>query len=103
MLFDPNKPLAAQIVAFLEKAATLTPAQWARSNISSVVNCEKLNVLLRDRVLSEGRPWTRNIEPFHCRHFEFLYDQNETESLYRKTYDLLRADYRLDFIRPEFV
>ncbi len=101
VLFDPRKPLAGQILEFLEKAETLKPGEWARTHISSVVNSAKLNGLLRDLARSEGRPWTRDIEPFHCRHFVFAYDREGAESLYKETYDRFRDRYKVNIARPE--
>lgn len=89
-LFDPRQPLAGQILQFLESAASYRPAEWARANISSAVNGAKLNALLRSRAETEGSPWTRDIEPFHCRHFRFLYDDPGAEARFRGAYDDLR-------------
>ncbi len=102
-LFDPNKPLAGQILEFLEKAGSYHPAEWARANISSVVNSAKLNGLLRDLARSEGRPWTRDIEPFYCKHFEFRYENEGSERLYQETYKDFRNRLRMTITRPEAV
>jgi glycosyltransferase involved in cell wall biosynthesis len=103
ILFDPHKSLASQILAFLEKAGSYHPAEWARANISSVVNSAKLNGLLRDLAQSEGRPWTRDIEPFYCKHFEFMYENENTERLYQKPYNDFSNRFRMKIARPEIV
>jgi glycosyltransferase involved in cell wall biosynthesis len=101
VLFDPGRPLAPQILSFLERAHTFTPGRWARANIASEVNSAKLNGLLRDLAASQGRPWTRDIEPVHCRHFRFHYDREGAEEEFRPAYDQFRERYGITIERAE--
>jgi hypothetical protein len=95
VLFDPGRPLADQILDFLARADTFRPAEWARTHIASTVNGAKLNGLLRELARAEGTPWTRDIEPFHCRRFRFLYDRAEAEAEFQDAYEQFRTDYGL--------
>lgn len=73
VLFHPDRPLAPQILAFLERAHRFTPRAWAIGNISAGVNCVRLNRILQEEALGEGRPWTRDLSPFFARHFDLFY------------------------------
>jgi glycosyltransferase involved in cell wall biosynthesis len=95
VLFDPQRPLAGQILEFLARSDTFRPAEWARAHIASTINGAKLNGLLRDLARSEGKPWTRDIEPFHCRRFRFRYDREGAEAEFQNAYDQFREDFGL--------
>ena len=100
VLFDRAQPLAPQIERFLERAASFSPDSWARANISSRVNGIRLNQLLRSRALERGEPWTRDLAPFHCRHFDFVYDRASDESDFAPVYDRVRRNYAITIERP---
>jgi glycosyltransferase involved in cell wall biosynthesis len=99
-LFDPARPLSDQILEFLAKSDTFRPAEWARAHIASTINVAKLNGLLRDLALQEGRPWTRDIEPFHCRRLCFLYDRESAAAEFRDLYQQFREEFDLQIDRP---
>jgi glycosyltransferase involved in cell wall biosynthesis len=100
MLFDPDRPLARQIEQFLERAASYSAADWARANISSKLNCQRLNDLLRSMARHRGEPWSRDIAPFYCRHFDFHYAHAGDEGAFAPAYAQFCADYKLTIARP---
>ncbi len=69
-LFQPDVPLHLQISAALAIVDTLTPRKWAEANISSIINVDRLNVLLRHDALSRGQTWHVNSDQFYIQSFQ---------------------------------
>jgi len=103
VLFDPKQPLARQIMKFLETSDQLDPATWARDNISARVNSERLNRTLMERALSRNDPWTKHIEPFYSKRFDFYYYRGtEAEKEYMKSVDTFAEKFGLIMDRPVY-
>jgi len=103
ILFDPKQSLAQQIIRFLETSEQLDPATWARDNISARVNSEWLNRMLMERALAGDNPWTRHIEPFYSKRFDFYYYRGtEAEKEYAKSVDAFADKFGLIIERPVY-
>ena len=103
ILFDPEQPLARQIIKFLETSDQLDPATWARNNISARVDSERLNRILMERAVSRSDPWTKHIEPFYSKRFDFYYYRGtEAESEYAKSVDAFAEKFGLIIERPVY-
>ncbi|MBN2284937.1 MAG: glycosyltransferase [Tissierellales bacterium] len=103
ILFDPEKPLARQIMKFLETSEKLDPSTWARNNISAKVNNERLNRMLRERALSRDNPWTENLESFYSKRFDFYYYREaEAEEEYVKSVNAFAEKFELVIERPVY-
>lgn len=102
VLFDPRMPLAPQVMDFLQRSACLTPSTWAKSNISAEKNVVRLNRILRDYADSRGYRWSRDLEPFFCRHFDFYYEEGSVrEQEFRSTYREFRQLFGFTITRPQ--
>ncbi len=100
VLFDPDRPLGAQLQAALAKADTLKPRPWAEANISAEANVVRLEQLLRDDAARRGQPWSRGLMPFSCRNFFFHYADPEDAARTAPAYRQLRVDFGLDVPLP---
>lgn len=61
--FLSEKDLAGQLMDFLAIADRCTPRAWAEANISCFKSSDRLNEILRNDALAEGRAWSRDIHP----------------------------------------
>jgi len=103
ILFDPKRPLARQLIKFLETSEQLDPATWARNNISARVNNERLNQILMKRALDRNDPWTKDIEHFYSKRFDFYYYRGtEAEKEYMKSVDTFAEEFGLIIERPVY-
>ena len=98
-LFDTGERLSSQILAALQICERKRPQAWARQNISARVNVERLNKLLEDEATRSHEQWTIDVEPFHCRHFDFFYYDPFAETRLAKCYTELKERFGLDFRR----
>jgi len=62
MLREGN--LAEDVQAFVAEAHTYRPRTWALAHISYRHSTAVLNHLFREQARRDGRPWTRDLEPF---------------------------------------
>jgi glycosyltransferase involved in cell wall biosynthesis len=100
---DADRPLAPQLLRCLECVDELNPKAWAEANISAEVNCVRLNELLRAASKQRSEPWTVDIAPFYCRHFEFEYLDPRTESEFKSAYATLERTYGVEIVRSHHV
>ena len=98
-LFKTGEPLSRQILAALGVCESKGPRAWAQQNISARVNSERLNKLLEDEAIRSCEEWTIGVEPFHCRHFEFLYYDPAAETRLARCYAELKERFGLDIRR----
>ena len=73
-LLNHRLPLSDQICTCLAECQQCNPAKWARENIASRINCDRLNQQLRSQSLSDGCPWTHDIAPFYARRLQLYYE-----------------------------
>ncbi|HUJ52611.1 MAG TPA: glycosyltransferase [Steroidobacteraceae bacterium] len=97
---DPQRALGPQLLGCLEHAAELQPRTWASSHISAEVNGPRLNAILRQEAGSGGEVWTRDLQGFFCRHFDFEYFDVAAESALHAEYQRLRTRFGLEIVRP---
>lgn len=98
-LLDSREPLAPQIESFLDRAKSYSPQAWAIANISARVNGARLNELLRAQATNDGGPWSRDIAPFYCRHFDFFYERADDEAAFSPIYGRFERDYGVRIVR----
>lgn len=101
VLLSSDQPLAPQIQRFLERAGSFSPDRWAKANISSKVNSRRLSQLLRSLAEERGEPWSRDIAPFYCSHFDFRYEDGADEEAFAPVYVRFREDYGIDIARAQ--
>ena len=99
-LLDPRNRLSSQIREALRVCDRKRPREWARRNISARVNSQRLNELLEGESIRSSEVWTAGVEPFYCRHFEFLYYSRSAEARLARFYADLRTRFGFDFQRP---
>jgi glycosyltransferase involved in cell wall biosynthesis len=97
---DPQRALGPQLLKCLERAAELQPRAWAETHISAEVNGPRLNAILRQDAERGGEVWTRDLQGFFCRHFEFEYLDATAESALHAEYDTLRTQFGVEIVRP---
>jgi len=101
VLFDPDRKLGPQLKAFLDRSRCFAPHIWAKEHISAHKNCTQLNDVLREVSISSGYVWSRDIEKFYCRHFDFYYDRgDEAEGSFSDAYRDLGKRFGLFIERP---
>jgi len=81
-----DRPLGPQLNEILQRVGNTKPQPWAKRNISARVNCEKLTFLLRRWSERQCYGWSKGIEPFFSRHFEFEYIDPEAEERLKPEY-----------------
>jgi hypothetical protein len=59
-LVDESR-LSEEIEEMLDNLSSYSPRNWAKENISCVVTTERLNSYLKNRAITNGEPWTRDI------------------------------------------
>jgi hypothetical protein len=99
-LLDPDAPLAPQLTECIERSKDLHPGPWAADNISAEANFPRFNELLSRDSTALGGEWTRNMEPFFCRHFDFHYHDASAELRHAPEYEHIRMEFGLDIKRP---
>lgn len=60
--------LGRQVQAFLDRADTYTPRQWAMENVTCHQTTNRLNALLKANARQRHQPWTVDIAPM-CRRY----------------------------------
>lgn len=98
---DSYRPLAPQLLECLRQVDGLSPRLWATENISAEVNCVRLNTLLRADATRRSEPWTVDIAPFYCRHFEFEYADPTLEREFEAEYATLSTAFGVAIARPK--
>ena len=73
ILFSRKLPLSTQILTFLARQKKFDTTHWAKANISARVNSQKMNALLKEHSITNGKSWTIDITPFYCKNFDFFY------------------------------
>jgi glycosyltransferase involved in cell wall biosynthesis len=99
-LFDPRERLSRQILRALRVCDRKRPREWARQRISARANGIRLNQLLEGDATVCSESWTADVEPFHCRHFHFLYYDRGAEARLTAAYSELRTRFGFDVRRP---
>ena len=94
-----GEPLSRQILAALRACQSKGPRAWAQQNISARVNSDRLNKLLEAEAIRSSEEWTISAEPFHCRHFEFLYYDPSAETRLARCYADLKERFGVDVRR----
>jgi glycosyltransferase involved in cell wall biosynthesis len=61
--FLPEDDLARQLTAFVAAADRYQPRLWAEQNISCFHSTRRLNDVLKQHMLADGREWTQDIVP----------------------------------------
>ena len=85
MLLKRRRRLGPQLQAFLERAESFQPREWAEANIAAPISTGKLNRVLRENAETEGRPWTTDI----------------MEPCWR-AYPTLKYNPQMDLLRPAY-
>ena len=85
VLFTRKLPLSTQISNFLAQQKRYDTTKWAKANISARVNSQKMNQLLKEHSLTNGKCWTIDIASFYCKNFDFIYYESNAvpEDAYR--------------------
>jgi glycosyltransferase involved in cell wall biosynthesis len=83
---------ATDLMALLERSATLRPHEWAARNISCHVSLGKLNTFLRERAAARNLPWSGDLAPFHWRPYP-TYSEPADLSRLQPTYDDLHRRF----------
>ena len=96
---DAHKPVGPQLNKILQRVDNINPQPWAKRNISAKVNSEKLNILLRCWSESLGLGWSKGIEPFFSRHFEFEYIDSRAEERFKPEYGRVSDQFGLSIKR----
>ncbi len=103
IFFEPNKPLAPQLIKFIDISRNMDPSKWARANISARINNRKLSQIFRKHALSNNDEWNSDIDPSYAKRFDLYYYQGEnTEREYAKEYKEFKERYNLYIERPNY-
>lgn len=97
-LIEPGLPLGPQLASMLERSRGLDPADWARANISVENNVLVFNRLMQQHSACTGAAWTRDISPFHCRNFSFVYMNEADRDSSASEYELREHSFGLRLV-----
>jgi glycosyltransferase involved in cell wall biosynthesis len=103
VLLESGRPLAPQLMHFVNRAGILEPAGWARIHISADVNCRKLDHLMYNESIASGDEWTEGLSPFHCKHFDFKYSTENAEHQFAPEYAKVSAQFGLSIRRSDCI
>jgi glycosyltransferase involved in cell wall biosynthesis len=98
LLYERN--LAGQLTDFLAAADRCNPRAWAEANISCFKSSDRLNAILRQDALAEGREWTRDIFPLCWQPDPRLVSPDDWRSLQGERADI-RARFGVELGPPE--
>lgn len=74
----PGRGLGLALAAFLDQASIFQPREWAVEHISCHRSLARLNAVLTNHALLEGRPWTTDVSPFCWRPYPTLIEVTDS-------------------------